>query len=192
VISLTIANAVGKYVDIASMFLYIVVATALVAVLRIGLVEADTKKGRLWWLLFLSACTLVFWMVALHYFSINVTDKSKLASVSREQNADCILFGYFDSHDVWHLISAIALAFALLLVLNLHPPENDSHKPFPELEPFIVPAQRFGDEAGDELKYDGENLSSSSPAPGVQLQEIRSTSSVDETQPKVDETQQTE
>jgi len=139
ILTFTIANAVTKAVEIASMFLYIVVICVFVAVVRLGSTSADTSGGRIWFLGFLALCTLVFWVAALRYFSLAVTDKTLAPAASRALNQDCVLLNYFDVHDVWHLLSAIALAFSLLFVINIHPPENESLAPFPELEPFIEP-----------------------------------------------------
>ena len=38
---------------------------------------------------------------------------------SRDSNDDCELMGFFNSHDIWHFLSAIALFFSLLVSLPL-------------------------------------------------------------------------
>lgn len=40
--------------------------------------------------------------------------RQKTASESREGNRDCILF-FYDEHDLWHVLSAFALFFSMLV-----------------------------------------------------------------------------
>lgn len=38
---------------------------------------------------------------------------------SRQWNQDCILLGFYDKHDVWHLLSAPALYFMFMYLMCL-------------------------------------------------------------------------
>lgn len=38
---------------------------------------------------------------------------------SRQKNQNCSLMGFYDSHDIWHLLSAAAMFFTFMFMLNL-------------------------------------------------------------------------
>ncbi|KAK3082788.1 hypothetical protein FSP39_005310 [Pinctada imbricata] len=40
-------------------------------------------------------------------------------AVSREGNRNCIVLNFYDAHDVWHMLSAIALFFSFLILLTI-------------------------------------------------------------------------
>lgn len=64
--------------------------------------------------LFLAICK-----VGLGYFTSNQYDVNKTPAQSRDMNGKCTLFGFFDNHDIWHVLSAIALAVWVLLLLDI-------------------------------------------------------------------------
>jgi hypothetical protein len=41
------------------------------------------------------------------------------AALSRDSNKECILFGFYDTHDTWHFLSALWLFFSAVLILTL-------------------------------------------------------------------------
>ena len=49
----------------------------------------------------------------------NVTDTSVSPALSRDNNQECMAFGFYDSHDLWHFMSAFALYFSFILLLTL-------------------------------------------------------------------------
>ena len=62
----------------------------------------------------LAAC----WVLALHFFLRKaVTEKGSLPSRSRELNGECVLWEYFDYHDLWHILSSFALLQSAYLIL---------------------------------------------------------------------------
>lgn len=62
----------------------------------------------------LAAC----WTMALHFFLREpVTQKANLPSRSREFNKECVLWEYFDYHDLWHILSSFALLQTAYLLL---------------------------------------------------------------------------
>jgi len=63
--------------------------------------------------------TIVFSLVAVYFFSIEVTDKNALAMLSRNANKDCVLLSFYDYHDIWHFFAALGLFFASLSLLYL-------------------------------------------------------------------------
>jgi len=75
---------------------------------------------RLVWycVVFLVLCTLCFGPA---FFFFQSKEKSSLVSAaqSRSLNAECLLFGFFDNHDVWHFLGGYALFFMFMFFLTL-------------------------------------------------------------------------
>jgi len=51
----------------------------------------------------------ITWSVAIAFFFQHTTDWSASPSVSKELNRPCVLFDFYDFHDLWHYMSALAL-----------------------------------------------------------------------------------
>jgi len=64
--------------------------------------------------IFLAICC-----VGLHFFNDRQSDYEKTPSQSRDMNGPCVFLGFFDNHDVWHLMSAIALSVWVLFLLDI-------------------------------------------------------------------------
>ncbi len=41
------------------------------------------------------------------------------AAVSRDQNSECMLLGFYGAHDIWHFLSAFATFFFCMLLLTM-------------------------------------------------------------------------
>ena len=62
--------------------------------------------------------TVICWLIALHFFlNRPVTDKVNVASKSREFNAECSLWEFFDDHDLWHILSSFALLSTAYVII---------------------------------------------------------------------------
>ena len=62
--------------------------------------------------------TTICWLTALYFFLQKpVSDKVKLASKSRELNAECSVWEFFDDHDLWHILSSFALLLTAYLII---------------------------------------------------------------------------
>ena len=57
------------------------------------------------------------WSAALYFYFSAATDWTQSAALSRVQNQECVLLGFYDSHDVWHFVSALSLFLSFLLLL---------------------------------------------------------------------------
>jgi len=69
----------------------------------------------------------------LHYiffFTSNTTNKNATPAVSREGNQNCVLFNFYDEHDVWHALSAVGLFFQTLILIHF----DQNEQIFPEDE----------------------------------------------------------
>jgi hypothetical protein len=62
---------------------------------------------------------ICLWGAALYYFTRGLTSWTDTPAVSREGNADCMMLDFYDSHDVWHMLSAGGLFFGSLALLSL-------------------------------------------------------------------------
>ncbi len=59
--------------------------------------------------------------ILLHHFSSlqETIDWSLSPAQSRDFNSDCLLLGFYDAHDIWHFLSAIATFFMSMLMETL-------------------------------------------------------------------------
>ena len=63
--------------------------------------------------------SLAFWGCGIAFYTQSVTNWLMSPADSRNRNKECILLGFYDSHDIWHFASAFALFFSVLMVMSL-------------------------------------------------------------------------
>lgn len=68
--------------------------------------------------------------VAIYYFEQPSTDKFLTPQESLLLNSDCILWNYFDTHDIWHMMSATGIFFLLLSIWYIDNNKNFIHSYF--------------------------------------------------------------
>ncbi|XP_018015497.1 SID1 transmembrane family member 1 [Hyalella azteca] len=63
---------------------------------------------------------LVVWVSAICVFFKRSTDWSRSPARSRDLNQECIIFNFYDWHDIWHFLSAVALftSFYLIMIID--------------------------------------------------------------------------
>lgn len=69
-----------------------------------------------WYIWVLFVAMMILWVVAVFFFEIAVTNKFLTFQESMLLNKPCVLFHYFDYHDIWHFLSALGLVSVMLLV----------------------------------------------------------------------------
>ncbi|XP_070549052.1 SID1 transmembrane family member 1-like [Ptychodera flava] len=79
--------------------------------------------------------TIASWVPALYFFVQGLTKWEKTPAESREGNRDCLLFDFYDHHDVWHFLSAFGLFFTFMTLLTLDD-DVDHNKPRKEIPAF--------------------------------------------------------
>ena len=72
---------------------------------------------------------VAFWVPALYFYNQNQTSWTETPAASRTFNQPCILFDFFDRHDVWHLCAfpgdggCLVIGFVCpMLMLHPQPP----------------------------------------------------------------------
>ena len=59
-----------------------------------------------------------FWVFAMYFFKIkSTTKKTSTPSFSRSRNEECVLWDFFDYHDIWHMLSSFALFMSAYLLI---------------------------------------------------------------------------
>lgn len=91
----------------------------------------ETIKWYVWLMLIIDVVILAS---ALLFFEHGVTDKFLPHTESDKFNEPCILFNYFDAHDVWHFLSAIGLYIFLNIVYFID--DDLKHTPRTSLSVF--------------------------------------------------------
>ena len=62
---------------------------------------------------------IIIMCLAIIYFFKSVTDKFLTMEESNKLNQPCVLFDYFDYHDIWHILSAVGLLIFMNIVYFL-------------------------------------------------------------------------
>ncbi len=62
---------------------------------------------------------VVSWSVALYFFMIKSTEWKHSAALARHSNAECVVGKFYDYHDLWHLLSALALFLSFLFLCTV-------------------------------------------------------------------------
>lgn len=71
-----------------------------------------------WHRLLFMLVNFLFWVFAMYFFKIkSTTKKTSAPSFSRTRNEECILWDFFDYHDLWHMLSSFALFMSAYLLI---------------------------------------------------------------------------
>lgn len=113
--------------DVATFFLGITIANFFFYFLYYQIMKRVHNEQLNFKMILFGILSVSFGVPALHYFTIEITNwdqptatsSSGSAALSRDLNADCILMDFYDTHDLWHVLSAFGLFFGALLMLTL-------------------------------------------------------------------------
>ncbi|KAG5327516.1 SIDT1 protein, partial [Pseudoatta argentina] len=72
--------------------------------------------------------SMLFWGAALYFFVNKTISWALTPAKSRLYNKPCILLNFFDSHDIWHFLSALAMFFSFMVLLTLDDDLTDVHR----------------------------------------------------------------
>ncbi len=117
------AGAAGLYyqwADVSSFFLGVIILNFMIYLSYYFCMKIFYAKEKVAVMPLVCLITaLCFWGPALYYFTRGLTSWTDTPAVSREGNAPCMLLDFYDSHDVWHMLSAGGLFFGSLALLSL-------------------------------------------------------------------------
>ncbi|CAD6207953.1 GSCOCG00003211001-RA-CDS [Cotesia congregata] len=72
--------------------------------------------------------SFITWGFALYFFINKSVSWSLLPAQSRRYNMPCKLLNFFDFHDIWHFLSALAMFFSFMVLLTLDDDLEDTHR----------------------------------------------------------------
>ncbi|XP_011155014.1 SID1 transmembrane family member 1 isoform X2 [Harpegnathos saltator] len=72
--------------------------------------------------------SMLFWGAALYFFVNKTISWALMPAQSRIHNKPCELLNFFDSHDIWHFLSALAMFFSFMVLLTLDDDLIDVHR----------------------------------------------------------------
>lgn len=127
-VMLLIANAVNwgfalyglftQSADFASHLLSVLLCNTLlyiVVYLAMKLLHGERPRWYAW--LYLAAASAA-WAPGLYFFVSGSTDWATTPALSRHLNHECRVLQFYDSHDLWHFLSAMALYFTFNVLLT--------------------------------------------------------------------------
>ena len=62
------------------------------------------------------------------FIALATTSKTSSPENSRDQNEECVIFGFFDWHDLWHFLSSFALLMGAFVVMFISSEAEQSPK----------------------------------------------------------------
>ena len=132
IIPLVIFWGVFFFGDLAQAPLYACIACSVVAVLakfRLKKKELFKHKFRelhgkeILLVIFIALTFIILAMAVFFFIYLPTTNKTLSPENSRDKNEECVILGFFDWHDLWHILSSFGLfmgaIFVMLLSLNL-------------------------------------------------------------------------
>lgn len=63
--------------------------------------------------------TIILGVISYSYFKIDLTEWRKSAAGSRAGNGECIFMDFYDEHDIWHMMSSLAILCLYMTLLTL-------------------------------------------------------------------------
>ncbi|KAK8393036.1 hypothetical protein O3P69_013225 [Scylla paramamosain] len=74
------------------------------------------------------------WGTAVYFYTQHTTTWELTPAHSRQYNKECVLLHFYDTHDIWHFLSAGAMFFGFMLLLTLD--DDLSHTPREKIPVF--------------------------------------------------------
>ena len=113
--------------DLAQVFLFACIACSVVAILAKAKLREKLSKCRCECVCsetsaILQGLFIVFTFIILVaafavFKALPTTNKTSSPENSRDQNEECVIFGFFDWHDLWHFLSSFALLMGAFVVM---------------------------------------------------------------------------
>uniref|UniRef100_A0A1I7Y4N4 SID1 transmembrane family member 1 n=2 Tax=Steinernema glaseri TaxID=37863 RepID=A0A1I7Y4N4_9BILA len=68
---------------------------------------------------FFMILSFLCWIGSMYFFKHTANDWSVTPARSRGMNQDCILFRFYDTHDVWHFLSSLSVFLSFAVLINI-------------------------------------------------------------------------
>lgn len=117
--SIAVFGAVKKPGDFASYLLAIFIGNLMFYTIYYTIMKIRNKERLHPLAILFCICAIVVWIPALYFFFARLTSWQLNPSESRKGNKACLLFEFYDAHDIWHFLSAISMFFSFLILLTL-------------------------------------------------------------------------
>lgn len=110
-------------VNFGTMLLGMLVITQSISVISYELINAQYMKLMPKHFIFLKVFLFFFvaslWAASLYFYSRSSYNTDMSPAKSRESASECLLGGFYDSHDIWHFFSAVALLGNCVIFFHL-------------------------------------------------------------------------
>ena len=134
ILLLLLANVVNISIFIVAYYFSVIFPTMFIGLLVTNVLilmsfyiylenKINHKTPRLIYILI--GVAVVVLSTSLVFFSIPTYIKYGTPADSRKYNKPCVMFSYFDTHDIWHFLSAIGIFILLRIALILQPKINE-------------------------------------------------------------------
>eukprot|EP00026_Physarum_polycephalum_P007063 Phypoly_transcript_07116.p1 GENE.Phypoly_transcript_07116~~Phypoly_transcript_07116.p1 ORF type:complete len:415 (+),score=10.89 Phypoly_transcript_07116:84-1328(+) len=119
IIAATGSVRTGVSINFSTVILGVLIINYLVYFFYYVTMKYVHKESVRWFVWVLTVCKFVIWGFAIYVFEIPCTNKFLSFQQSMALNKPCVLFHYFDYHDIWHFLSAFGLMCVMTLVYVL-------------------------------------------------------------------------
>ncbi|RUS72696.1 hypothetical protein EGW08_019552 [Elysia chlorotica] len=114
-----IFGAVTQPNNFASFFLGIFIGNLLLYIIFYLIMKLLSRERLSWLVIVVILTSTVTWVGSLHFFFEQLSNWQETPAGSREQNRACMLMDFYDTHDVWHFLSALSMFFSFLIIFLL-------------------------------------------------------------------------
>ena len=112
----------------SSHILILVMTHAIIYTLFYLLMKVLNKETFTWACKIYFVISIVLFIISSYYFLQSPKKQGSSASISRGYNQDCLLFNFYDSHDLWHFLSASGIFTTFMFFLNLDEDLRYTHR----------------------------------------------------------------
>ncbi|KAH0946843.1 hypothetical protein HN011_008569 [Eciton burchellii] len=114
--------------NFATFLLYILMANLILYTLFYIVMKLCHRERILLTPIIYIVLSVTFWGAALYFFVNRTISWNLTPAQSRGYNRPCVLLNFFDYHDIWHFLSALAMFFSFMILLTLDDDLTDIHR----------------------------------------------------------------
>lgn len=114
--------------DFATYLLAILMANLLLYFMFYILMKLFNGERILFYTSLYIVASLICWAAAVYFFIHKSISWKLTPAESRTYNQPCVLFDFYDKHDIWHFLSATSMFFSFMVLLTLDDDLADVHR----------------------------------------------------------------